>query len=47
MDATPRRFRVGQLDPTTKAVVKRYRYGCYFPGTDLVVGDMGGRGREA
>ncbi len=22
----------------------KYRYGCYFPMTDLVVGDMGGRG---
>lgn len=42
----PRRFRIllpeGERHPNGS--VSRYRYGCYFPLTDLVVGDMGERG---
>ncbi len=41
----PRRFRislVGSKHPNNSDAL--YRYGCYFPLTDLVVGDMGGRG---
>lgn len=40
----PRRFRVpcGGKHPSGTAAL--YRYGCYFPLTDLVVGDMGGQG---
>ncbi len=42
----PRRFRRpiedGVLHPNGSQL--RYRYGCYFPATDLVVNDMGGRG---
>ena len=41
----PRRFRVflasGKHANGSKS---SYQYGCYFPMTDLVVGDMGGRG---
>ena len=43
---TPRRFRVlllvGEKHPGGSKAL--YRYGCYFPLTDLVVGDMDGRG---
>jgi hypothetical protein len=41
---TPLRFRIrlnAQHPNGSKAL---YRYGCYFPLTDLVVGDMGWRG---
>jgi hypothetical protein len=42
----PRRYRVrlpeGKKHPN--GTESEYRYGCYFPATDLVVGDMGGRG---
>ena len=41
----PLRFRVllgGEKHPNGS--VRRYQYGVYFPVTDLVVGDMGGRG---
>lgn len=43
----PRRFRVATNGdhPTGRKV--EYRYGCYFPFTDLCVGDMGGRGTGA
>jgi len=41
----PRRFRIRCADSKhpngTESV---YRYGCYFPMTDLVIGDMGARG---
>jgi len=43
---TPCRFRV-KLPAGTKHPNNSehpYRYGVYFPLTDLVVGDMGGRG---
>lgn len=44
----PRRFRVrtvtGDHPNGSKST---YQYGCYFPMTDLVVGDMGGRGTGA
>ncbi len=45
VDHTPRRFRwpcQGGMHPNGRAAV--WRYGCYWPGTDLVVGDMGTRG---
>ena len=41
----PRRFRIslnGQKHPNGSNSL--YRYGIYFPQTDLVVGDMGGCG---
>lgn len=42
----PRRFRIaipnGQKHPN--GTDTKWRYGVYFPQTDLVVGDMGGRG---
>ena len=46
MDNIPRRFKIlipeGQKHPNGSD--SKFRYGCYFPMTDLVVGDMGGRG---
>ena len=42
----PKRFRV-RIPDTEKhpnGSTSRWRYGCYFPLTDLVIGDMGGRG---
>ena len=45
-DNLPKRFRVplplGKKHPN--GTDSAYRYGCYFPMTDLVIGDMGGRG---
>lgn len=41
----PRRFKwqiPNGTHPTGRKT--KYQYGCYFPYTDLVVGDMGGRG---
>lgn len=41
----PRRFRItlgSNAHPNGRKTL--YRYGVYFPLTDLVVGDMGGRG---
>lgn len=44
-DDKPRRFRM-KIDsanhPTGRGL--DYIHGCYFPATDLVVGEMGGRG---
>jgi hypothetical protein len=41
----PRRFRLRVEPPRhPNGSASEYRYGCYFPMTDLVVGDMGGRG---
>lgn len=45
----PRRWR-RRLAPDEKHPTGRdseYVYGCYFPGTDLNVGQMGGRGTGA
>ncbi len=39
----PRRFRV-KTQKHPNGSDSPYVYGCYFPLTDLVVGDMGGRG---
>jgi len=42
----PRRFRI-KLNPGEKhpnGSTAPFRYGCYFPATDLVISDMGGRG---
>lgn len=39
----PRRFRF-RCDKHPAGNKSKWRYGCYFPLTDLVVGDMGGRG---
>ena len=40
----PRRFKL-RLPPDAKRPFDHaLRYGCYFPGTDLGVSDMGGRG---
>ena len=40
----PRRFRIRCQGKHANGSDSPYRYGCYFPLTDLVVGDMGGRG---
>lgn len=40
----PRRFRIRLTGKHPNGSNAIYRYGCYFPLTDLVVGDMGGRG---
>lgn len=40
----PRRFRIRCNGKHPNGSDSPYRYGCYFPLTDLVIGDMGGRG---
>lgn len=42
----PRRFRIklGEGKKHPNGSNNDYCYGCYFPMTDLVVGDMGNRG---
>lgn len=40
----PRRFRIPCNGKHPNGTDHPYRYGVYFPLTDLVVGDMGGRG---
>ena len=40
----PRRFRIRLSGAHPNGSDSPYIYGCYFPLTDLVVGDMGGRG---
>lgn len=40
----PRRFRTRNQGKHPNGTNFPWRYGCYFPLTDLVVGDMGGRG---
>jgi hypothetical protein len=39
----PRRFRFS-CEKHPNGSDSQWRYGCYFPLTDLVIGDMGGRG---
>lgn len=43
----PRRFRVPLTSTHANGRDAPYSYGVYFPMTDLVVGDMGGRGTGA
>lgn len=46
MDEAPKRFRypVQPGDKHPNGSDNRWRYGCYFPATDLCVNDTGGRG---
>lgn len=39
----PRRFRLHTMAPHPNGCDSVYRYGCYFPLTDLCVWDMGER----
>ena len=41
---TPKRFRIRLNGSHPNGSKTLYRYGCYFPLTDLVIGDMGGCG---
>lgn len=43
----PRRFRIREEAYTDRKFDASLRYGVYFPGTDLIVNDMGGRGTGA